>query len=52
MQASQDLGVHTPPLRDWVKKLVDDPQHAFPGQGQMNPDQLEIAQLKRVRFGQ
>jgi transposase len=36
-QASQDLGV----------QLADDPQHAFPGQGQMKPEQLEIAQLKR-----
>jgi transposase-like protein len=47
VQASQDLGVHTSQLRDWVKKLADDPQHAFPGQGQMKPDQLEIARLKR-----
>ena len=47
VQASQDLGVHTSQLRDWVKKLADDPQHAFPGQGQMKPEQLEIAQLKR-----
>ena len=31
VQASQDLGVHTSQLRDWVKKLADDPQHAFPG---------------------
>src|SRR5438874_12555877 len=46
-QASQDLGVHTSQLRDWVKKFADDPQHAFPGQGQMKPEQLEIAQLKR-----
>ena len=37
VQASQDLGVHTSQLRDWVKKLADDPQHAFPGQGQMKP---------------
>ena len=34
-------------LRNWVKELADDPQHAFPGQGQMKPEQLEIAQLKR-----
>ncbi len=27
-QASQDLGVHTSQLRDWVKKFADDPQHA------------------------
>ncbi len=30
-----------------VAALADDPQHAFPGQGQMKPEQLEIAQLKR-----
>ena len=47
VQASQDLGVHTSQLRDWVKRLADDPQHAFPGQGQMKPEQLEIARLKR-----
>ena len=46
-QASTDLGVHQSQLRDWVKKLADDPQHAFPGQGQMKPEQLEIARLKR-----
>ena len=28
-------------------RLADDPQHAFPGQGQMKPEQLEIARLKR-----
>jgi transposase-like protein len=46
-QASQDLSVHQSQLRSWVKALADDPQHAFPGQGQMKPEQLEIAQLKR-----
>ena len=30
-----------------MKALADDPQHASPGQGQMKPEQLEIAQLKR-----
>jgi transposase-like protein len=46
-QASVDLGVHPTQLRNWVKQLADDPQHAFPGQGRMKPEQLEIAQLKR-----
>src|SRR5271167_2747709 len=46
-QASQDLKVHPTQLRNWVKALADDPQHAFPGQGQMKPEQLEIARLKR-----
>ena len=46
-QASQDLGVHQSQLRDWAKKFADDPAHAFPGHGQMKPEQLEIARLKR-----
>jgi transposase-like protein len=25
--ASQDLGVHQSQLRDWAKKLAEDPQH-------------------------
>jgi transposase len=45
-QASHDLGVHTSQLRVWVKKFVDDPEQAFPGHGQMKPEQLEIARLK------
>ena len=31
----------------WPRVNRDDPQHAFRGQGQMKPEQLEIAQLKR-----
>ena len=46
-QASQDLGVHVRSCADWVKKFAEDPQHAFPGHGQMKPEQLEIARLKR-----
>src|SRR3954468_9883556 len=46
-QASLDLGVHPSQLRDWVKKFGDDPHYAFPGHGQMKPEQLDIAQLKR-----
>jgi transposase len=44
-QASEDL--NPTQLRNWVKAFADDPQHAFPGQGQMKPEQLEIARLKR-----
>jgi transposase-like protein len=46
-QASQDLKVHPTQLRTWVKALADDRQEAFPGNGRMKPEQLEIAQLKR-----
>src|SRR5215472_10009654 len=47
VQASQDLNVHPSQLRDWVKKFSEDPQHAFPGHGQIKPEQLEIVRLKR-----
>ena len=47
VQASEDLGVHTSQLREWAKKVSDDPQQAFPSNGQMKPEQLEIARLKR-----
>ena len=46
-RASEDLGVHQSQLRSWVKALSDDPEHPFPGHGQMKPEQLEIARLKR-----
>ena len=46
-QAERDLGVHQSQLRNRVKAFADDPQHAFPGQGQLKPEQLEIARLKR-----
>jgi transposase len=46
-QVWQDLNVHPTQLRSWVKAFADDPQQAFPGQGQMKPEQLEIALLKR-----
>jgi transposase-like protein len=47
VQASQQLNVHPSQLRDWVKKLSEDPQHAFPGHSQMKPEQLKIARLRR-----
>jgi transposase len=46
-QASRDLGVHQTVLRSWVKAFADDPAHAFPGHGQLKPEQAEIARLKR-----
>ncbi len=46
-QAARDLEVHENVLRKWVKEFVADPVHAFPGHGQMKPEQLEIDRLKR-----
>jgi len=46
-QAARDLDVHENVLRKWVKEFGSDPAQAFPGHGQMKPEQLEIARLKR-----
>ena len=46
-QASRDLAVHQTQLRKWVQDFADDPQQAFPGHGQMKPEQAEISRLKR-----
>ena len=47
VQAARDLDVHENVLRKWVKEFGSDPMQAFPGHGQMKPEQLEIARLKR-----
>jgi transposase len=46
-QASRDLDVHENVLRKWVKDFDADSSQAFPGQGQMKPEQLEIERLRR-----
>lgn len=46
-QASRDLDVHENVLRKWVRELSADPVQAFPGNGQMKPEQLEIERLRR-----
>jgi transposase len=46
-QAARDLGIHANVLRDWIRAFAADPSQAFPGHGQMKPEQQEIARLKR-----
>jgi transposase len=46
-EAARDLGIHANVLREWVKAVSADAAQAFPGHGQMKPEQLEIAQLRR-----
>lgn len=46
-QAARDLDIHENVLRKWVRQYREDPAHAFPGAGQMKPEQAEIAQLKK-----
>ena len=46
-QAARDLDLHENVLRKWIRELGADPLHAFPGHGQMKPEQLEIERLRR-----
>ena len=46
-QAARELDVHENQLRKWVREFTSDPVQAFPGQGQMKPEQLEIERLRR-----
>ena len=46
-QASRDLDVHENQLRKWVKLFSANTAQAFPGHGQMKPEQLEIEKLRR-----
>ena len=47
VQAARDLDLNHNVLRRWVKELGADPKHAFPGVGQMKPEQLEIDRLRK-----
>ena len=46
-QAARDLDLHENVLRKWVREQAADPQQAFPGKGQMKPEQLEIDRLRK-----
>jgi len=46
-QAARNLDVHENVLRKWVKEFGTDPTQAFPGHGQMKPEQQEIGRLRR-----
>jgi transposase len=37
-----DPSLHGTVLRNWVKAFADDPAQAFPGHGQMKPEQAKI----------
>ena len=46
-QASRDLDVHENVLRKWMRDVRADPLQAFPGQGEMKPDQAELDRLRK-----
>jgi len=46
-EASRNLGVEYSVLRRWKKQLAEDPEHAFPGKGQLKPDDQKLRELER-----
>lgn len=46
-QACRDLEIAESVLRRWMREAEGDPRHAFPGQGQVKPEQQEIDRLRR-----
>ena len=46
-QAAADLGISQSVLGRWVREASVDPKQAFPGRGQMKPEDAEVARLKR-----
>jgi hypothetical protein len=46
-RAARDVDVLENVLRKWVRDFASDPVQAFPGHGQMKPEQLEIERLAR-----
>lgn len=46
-QAARDLDLHENTLRNWLRQYREDPAHAFPGAGQMKPEQAELARLRQ-----
>ena len=47
VQAARDLDVAESVLRRWIRDVATDTGHAFPGHGQVRPEQQEIDRLGR-----
>lgn len=44
---AKELGVHYSTVRDWVKEYEKDGSDAFPGSGNLKPEDDEIRRLRR-----
>jgi transposase len=44
---SDEIGVHANTIYKWSEQYKTDPEHSFPGSGNMKPDEAEAAKLKR-----
>ena len=42
-----ELGVHQNTVYKWVQQYTDDPEQAFPGSGNLKPDEEEMRKAQR-----
>jgi len=46
-QVSRDLGINENSLHKWKRTYLEDQRNAFPGKGNMKPEEEEIRKLKK-----
>ena len=46
-EVERQLGIGKNIVARWVRQFTDDPQHAFPGKGQLKPADQELRELRR-----
>ena len=46
-EIARELGLHPNVLYKWRDQLLADPDHAFPGKGNLKPEDAELRQLRR-----
>jgi transposase len=46
-QVARDLDLHVNALRNSVRAVREDPEHAFPGEGRQKPDEAELTRRRR-----
>lgn len=44
---AEEIGVHYTTIRDWVRYYKADGENAFPGSGNLKPEDEEIRRLRR-----
>jgi transposase len=44
---AQELGVHENTIHKWVQQYTNDPDHAFPGSGNLKPEEDELRRAQR-----
>ena len=42
-----ELGIHETTIYKWIQQYKSDPEHAFPGSGNLKPDEDEIRKAQR-----